>query len=791
MTPVVRPVSPRIAALGTGVLVALYLLLVFTVQAVPPRLVALLGGAQTELEREGGLEMAWLPPRDIDAATLERILAARSGRVTVTREGPAFVLRVAGVRRDQIEEVAKRIAKDRLEFHEVLQVDEMQRLAPMLKLPMSGQRPVDLEVDYWQDGSGERRTDFYLFGDTPAAIEAKIVEAKHHGWALPPGTRLAIEHVQWSDDPSKHGYRSYVIADKADLDGFAIANATMSYDPNTNLPVVLLDFNREGAQTFADLTARLVGRKLAIIVGDEVRSAPVINSAIRGGRASITMGGSDPARQEHEAQMLVETLKVGALPPGGDVIGSHFVEPSDDAPMRWLAKAMLVLVGGLVAGGLAWLVTRLVRPMWRPSPPRADAPFPASRLLVLLLAPAAIYAVSRITVLGIDTDEYLYRVGAAGWLGSVRTDPLSYVSIGALGIMPILSSFVLVELLALAIPSWRRRRHAGPIAREPIWLTALFVTVLVVSLQGWFFVQYFTALGDIVRPGLLPRIEVIASLGAGTLSLAIVAVVIRKHGVGNGFSALFVAGWAIHLEDMASRAGYVNGDTVVGGATFLVIALVVGAALRMRIVRDGPSLRIPTSGLAPLSDAGGLVVVLVLLTRVPLEQLTVRLYDWTQQLHDHRWLAVFLVAVLTILWSLAFARRAAGSWPLWWAATGLSIAVLVLVAAIVTVGVAARPTITWVIEAVSAALVTGWLLDVFDDLRVRRTSLEAVWALHSAQHVDVAERALAGAGIPAHFTATHSRTLLAFFGPFVAIDVLVSVEHAPAARQLLAELPLE
>ncbi|NJM91061.1 MAG: hypothetical protein HC863_02010 [Myxococcales bacterium] len=65
---------------------------------------------------------------------------------------------------------------------------------------------------------------------------------------------------------------------------------------------------------FGDLTAQVVGKKVATILDDRVKSAPIINGAIRGGRASITMGGSDPQRQERDANDLVGVLKTGSLP---------------------------------------------------------------------------------------------------------------------------------------------------------------------------------------------------------------------------------------------------------------------------------------------------------------------------------------------------------------------------------------------------------------------------------------------------------------------------------------------
>ena len=91
----------------------------------------------------------------------------------------------------------------------------------------------------------------------------------------------------------RDSWRSYFLADEVALDGMSIANATGAYDPNTNRPIVTVEFDRAGAQAFGDVTARVVGHKLAIVVDGTVRSAPVINSAIRGGRASITMGTSD------------------------------------------------------------------------------------------------------------------------------------------------------------------------------------------------------------------------------------------------------------------------------------------------------------------------------------------------------------------------------------------------------------------------------------------------------------------------------------------------------------------
>ncbi|MFB6372311.1 MAG: hypothetical protein ABEN55_04210, partial [Bradymonadaceae bacterium] len=59
----------------------------------------------------------------------------------------------------------------------------------------------------------------------------------------------------------------------------------------TTLPeVVSLTLDRKGAEEFAELTRKHVDERFAIMLDDEVQSAPVINEPIPGGRAQITLG---------------------------------------------------------------------------------------------------------------------------------------------------------------------------------------------------------------------------------------------------------------------------------------------------------------------------------------------------------------------------------------------------------------------------------------------------------------------------------------------------------------------
>lgn len=143
--------------------------------------------------------------------------------------------------------------------------------------------------------------------DTLAASDPKF--------KVPDDHQLGFEYEEpISGEDLRPYWRSYYLWRAVRLTGTAITNAQGSFEPNTGRAVVLLDFNRYGGRVFGELTAEIVGQKLATILDDKVKSAPTINGAIRGGRASITMGGADPDRQLKDRNELVNVLKTGSLP---------------------------------------------------------------------------------------------------------------------------------------------------------------------------------------------------------------------------------------------------------------------------------------------------------------------------------------------------------------------------------------------------------------------------------------------------------------------------------------------
>lgn len=105
-------------------------------------------------------------------------------------------------------------------------------------------------------------------------------------------------------------WQAIYLFQKVEITGQMLARARMSYDEHNKI-VVLLDFNSEGTRLFGDATEKNVGENLAIMLDEDVESAPTIKNKIVG-TASITMGTNNLDQATKEARALTEVLNQGA-----------------------------------------------------------------------------------------------------------------------------------------------------------------------------------------------------------------------------------------------------------------------------------------------------------------------------------------------------------------------------------------------------------------------------------------------------------------------------------------------
>jgi len=106
------------------------------------------------------------------------------------------------------------------------------------------------------------------------------------------------------------------------LTGQYLKKAELSFDQTAYQPLVSLQFDEQGAKIFEELTAKNVGKPLAIYIDGVLISAPNVQEAISGGKAQITGGFT-----EKYARELARNLSAGALPVHIELISQQTVGP--------------------------------------------------------------------------------------------------------------------------------------------------------------------------------------------------------------------------------------------------------------------------------------------------------------------------------------------------------------------------------------------------------------------------------------------------------------------------------
>jgi preprotein translocase subunit SecD len=114
----------------------------------------------------------------------------------------------------------------------------------------------------------------------------------------------------------------YLIEKRIVVSGEDLTDAQPGFDQRTSEPIVTFRFNTNGARRFAQATQENVGRPFAIILDNEVISAPVIREPILGGSGQIS--GNFTVQAANDLAIL---LRAGALPAPLTIIEERTVGP--------------------------------------------------------------------------------------------------------------------------------------------------------------------------------------------------------------------------------------------------------------------------------------------------------------------------------------------------------------------------------------------------------------------------------------------------------------------------------
>ncbi len=229
--------------------------------------------------------------RRIDPTGTGEMVVARQGDSSIVVEMPGFT---------NIDRAKNLIGQTAvLAFQMVDESDKSRNLFGSLqgKLPKGIKRKVD--------STGQD----YLEGSDIKAMQDLLKQVN-----IPPEIEVLFEKSPDPKVPGKYIWRSWSLKKRVELTGDKIQDARVLTDRN-NKPYVSVEFNPEGARIFAKVTGDNVGKKMAIVLDKEVRSAPVIKEKIPHGRAQITLGSFKSQKEMFEdARDLAVVLRAGALP---------------------------------------------------------------------------------------------------------------------------------------------------------------------------------------------------------------------------------------------------------------------------------------------------------------------------------------------------------------------------------------------------------------------------------------------------------------------------------------------
>lgn len=117
---------------------------------------------------------------------------------------------------------------------------------------------------------------------------------------------------------------SYLLREIPVVQGDELSDAQPGFDHRNGQPVINFRFNQSGARKFGKFTSENVGKPFAIVLDDQVLSAPVINEPIMQGSGQIS--GGDFTVESTNA--LAIQLRSGALPTKLTIVEERTVGPS-------------------------------------------------------------------------------------------------------------------------------------------------------------------------------------------------------------------------------------------------------------------------------------------------------------------------------------------------------------------------------------------------------------------------------------------------------------------------------
>ena len=205
--------------------------------------------------------------------------------------------------------------------------------------------------------------------------------------------------------------------------------------------------------------------------------------------------------------------------------------------------------------------------------------------IVFTLSLLIIYRIGTyIPVPGIDGVELRqFMEGAQSSIGGMLSmftgGALGRMGIFALGIMPYISSAIIVQLLAAMVPSLEQLKKEGEQGRKKINQYTRYGTVGLATLQSYGLAASLQAGGLVTDPGLFFIASCMITLVGGTMFLMWLGEQITARGVGNGISLIIFVGIIAEVPAAlaqffaSGRSGALSPAVIIGIMVMVVVVI--------------------------------------------------------------------------------------------------------------------------------------------------------------------------------------------------------------------------
>ena len=133
--------------------------------------------------------------------------------------------------------------------------------------------------------------------------------------------------------------------------------------------------------------------------------------------------------------------------------------------------------------------------------------------------------------------------GLLGMFNVFAGGAVSRMAIFALGIMPYISSSIIIQLLTGVSDYFKNLKSQGEIGRQKITQITRYGTVLLATMQGYgLSVGLESSANLVINPGAFFKISTVTTIVAGTIFLMWLGEQITQRGIGNGISLIIFSG---------------------------------------------------------------------------------------------------------------------------------------------------------------------------------------------------------------------------------------------------------